>query len=66
LRGVPIDTATAAGYALIVPYLILALRRVYSESTGVILWKAGALVVLTVALNGLANFAAIRLTLGLV
>lgn len=64
--GLSIDAAASAGYALMVPYLILALKRVYLESTGVALWKAAALLILTVALNGFANFAAIRLTLALV
>ena len=64
--GLSTDAAASAGYALLLPYLILGLKRVYSESTGVILSKAGALLLLTVALNSLANFAAIRLTLALV
>jgi hypothetical protein len=61
-----VDAAAAAGYALIVPYLILALKRVYAESIGVILLKAAPLLLLTVVLNNLASFAAIRMTLALV
>lgn len=61
-----IDAAAAAGYALILPYLILALKRVYAGSTSVILLKAAVCLLLTVALNSLANSAAIRLTLALV
>lgn len=64
--GLSVDVAAAAGYLLIVPYLILALKRVYAESTGVIVLKAAALLLLTVVLNGLASFAAIRMTLALV
>lgn len=64
--GVSTEAAAVAAFALIGPYLILALKRVYAESTGVILMKAGALLLLTVALNGLADLAAIRLTLALV
>lgn len=65
-RGLPVNVAAAAGYALIVWYLILALKRVYAESTGVILVKAASLLLLTVVLNNLASFAAIRMTLALV
>lgn len=66
VMGVPADVSMSAGYALIVPYLIFALKRVYSESTGVILLKTGAFILLTFGLNRLADFAAIRLTLALV
>jgi hypothetical protein len=59
-------TAAIAGYALIALYLILALRRVYSKRTGEILLKAGALLLLIFALNNVADFAAIQLTLALV
>jgi hypothetical protein len=63
--GVSTDLAATVGYALLTPYLVLALKRVYSESTGAILLKAGALIALIVFLNGVANFVAIRLTLAL-
>lgn len=56
-----IDRLSRIRYLL--PYLILELKRAYTESTGVILSKAAALLLLTVALNSLANFAAIRLAL---
>jgi hypothetical protein len=56
----------AAGYLVIAPYLILALKRVYSESTGVTVLRAVALLLLTIVLNNLASFAAIRITLALV
>ena len=64
--GLSVDVAAAAGYALIGPYLILALKRVYAESIGVILWKAALVLLLTLALNNLASFAAIRMTIALV
>ena len=64
--GLSTDAAAAAGYVLLLPYLILGLKRVYAESTGVIVLKAAALLLLTVALNSLANFAAIRFTLSVV
>ena len=64
--GLSVDVAAAAGYALILPYLILALKRVYLEPATVILLKVAILLLLTVALNSLANFTAIRLTLALV
>ena len=51
---------------MIAPYLILALKRVYSESTGVTVLRAVALLLLTIVLNNLASFAAIRITLALV
>ena len=64
--GLSIDVAAAAGYGLIVPYLILALKRVYAESTGIIVLKAASVLLLTAVLNNLASFAAIRMTLALV
>ena len=63
--GVSTDLAAAAGYALLTPDLVFALKRVYSESTGAILLKAGALIALIIVLNGVANFVVIRLTLAL-
>jgi hypothetical protein len=64
--GASTTVAVLGAFAFIVPYLILALKRVYPESTGVTLAKAGALLLLTLVLNGLADFAAIRITLALV
>lgn len=64
--GLSDDAAASAGYALILPYLIVALKRVYGESTGVILLKTAPLLLLTIVLNGLASFAAIRITFALV
>ena len=63
--GVSSDLAAAVGYALLIPYLVVALKRVYSASPRAILLKAGALIALIVLLNGVANFVAIRLTLAL-
>jgi hypothetical protein len=59
--------ATAlVGYAVLATYLILALKRVYSESTRVTLLKGAALLLLTLVVNAFANFIAIRITLALV
>jgi hypothetical protein len=58
--------AAAAGYVVILPYLILALKRVYAESTGLTVLKAVPLIILTALLNNLASLVAIRLTLALV
>jgi hypothetical protein len=65
-RLASVDVAAAAGYVVLVPYLILALKRVYSESTGLILLKALSLLFLTIVLNNVASFAAIRITLAIV
>jgi hypothetical protein len=51
---------------LILPHLILPLKRVYAESTGVILLKSASVLFLAVVLNNLASFLAIRMTLALV
>ena len=64
--GLSVDLAAAAGYAVIAPYLMFAVKRVYAESTGVTLLKGAALLLLTIVLNNLASFSAIRLTLALV
>lgn len=64
--GLSTDVAAAIGYALILPYLYFALKRVYTESTRATLLKTATLVVLTVLLNFVANFGAIRATLALV
>jgi hypothetical protein len=63
--GMSTDIAATVGYAFLVPYLVVALKRVYAEPIGLILLKAGTLTLLVVSLNGLANFVAIRLTLAL-
>jgi hypothetical protein len=63
--GLSTDAAAAAGYLLLMPYLFFGLKRVYSESRGVILLRGVALLLVSIALNSLANFAAIRLTLEL-
>ena len=60
-----LDLATTIGYVPLLVYLVLALKRVYAESTGPILLKAGVLIVLTAALNKAASIAAIQLTLAL-
>ncbi|MGE0703768.1 MAG: hypothetical protein AB7P22_07515 [Vicinamibacterales bacterium] len=64
--GLSTDAAASAGYAVILPCLILGLKRVYAQSASISLAKAAVLLLLTVALNSLANFAAIRVTLAFV
>ena len=64
--GLSTDVAVTSAFALIVPYLIVALKRVYLEANGPILLKAGALLVLTLVVNAFANLAAIRITLAMV
>ena len=63
--GMSTDVAATIGYALLTPYAVVALKRVYAESTRAILVKAAAFMALIVFLNGVANFVAIRLTLAL-
>ena len=49
---------------MILPYVILSVRRVYAGRTrSISLWKGTALLLVTIVLNDLANFVAIRLTL---
>ena len=64
--GLSIDLAAAAGYAAIAPYLVLALRRVYEVPAAALAWKGAILLLLTIVLNNLASFIAIRVTLALV
>jgi hypothetical protein len=64
--GLSSDVAAATGLAVMLPYLILALKRVYAASSGAIAVKGAALILLTLLLNNLASFVAIRLTLALV
>lgn|SRR5215471_918260 len=64
--GLSIDTAAFAGYAVILVYLFMALKRVYAESTAALAWKGAVSVLLTTILNNLASFVAIRVTLALV
>jgi hypothetical protein len=64
LIGASTEVVVISAYAVMVPYLVL--KRVYLEANGVILLKAGALLILIVAVNNFASLAAIRLTLELV
>lgn len=61
--GLSIDVAAVGGYAVILPYVIMSVRRVYAGTTAAIVWKGTALLLITIVLNDLANFVAIRLTL---
>jgi hypothetical protein len=64
--GASAQAAVIGALAVIAAYLVLALKRVYAESTVSILLKAGALLMLTMVVNNVASLAAIRLTLALV
>ena len=64
--GVSTDAAVLSAYAVIVPYLLLALKRVYSQSNAIILLKACPLLIVTLAVNNVASLVAIRLTLVIV
>jgi hypothetical protein len=64
--GFSIDVAVLGGYAVILPYLFLALKRVYAERAVAIGWKGTILILVTIALNKFASFVAIRVTLALV
>ena len=63
--GLPPSVVAAAGYAVLAPYLFLALKRVYRGANGVLLWKTGVLLIFIVILNRVSNDVAIRLTLAL-
>ncbi len=62
----PTALAVLCAVAVIVPYLIFALKRVYRESNGASMLKAGALLVVTLLLNNVSSLVAIRLTLAFV
>ena len=64
--GLSIDAAALGGYALLLPYVIVALKRVYADSNAAVALKGAVLLVLTIAFNTAVNFVAIRLTLALV
>jgi hypothetical protein len=64
--GAANEAAALSALALATPYLVVALKRVYLQANGVTVLKACAVLILTLAVNGVASFAAIRLTLALV
>lgn len=64
--GASIDVAVITGYVLLFLYLMLALKRVYAESTAAMLAKTAVLILLVLVLNRAADTVAIRLTLALV
>lgn len=64
--GLSVDVAVLGGYALILPYLMLGLRRVYGEPPSTLAWKGALLILLTILLNNLASAVAIRATLAIV
>jgi len=61
--GVPDEAAAGAAIAVLVPYAFIALRRAYPQSMPGILLKSAAMIVLTLAVNRVADAIAIRLTL---
>jgi hypothetical protein len=56
----------AFAYAIIGPYLVLALRRVYGEPLGRTLLKTFVLVLLTTVIDTVVNISALLLTIALV
>jgi len=64
--GLSVDLAALGGYAIILPYLLLALKRVYAEPVAALAWKGAVAILLTIALNNAASSVAIRVTLALV
>jgi hypothetical protein len=64
--GASADVAVISALALIVLYLVLALKHVYLESNVATLLKAAPLLLLTLAVNNFASRMAIRITLALV
>ena len=56
----------AFAYAVIGPYLVLALRRVYAEPLSATLLKAGVLALLTLVLDSAVNLSAVLVTIVLV
>ena len=56
----------ALAYAVIGPYLVMALRRVYGEPLLRTLLKAGVILLLTFVLDSVVNVAAFLLTIVLV
>ena len=63
--GVADEAAAGAAVALIAPYAVIALRRAYPQSMPWILLKAAAVIALTLAVNRVADLAAIRATLAM-
>ncbi len=55
-----------ATYAVIGPYLFVALRRVYREPAARILWKTGVLLLFALLFDNLMNFVGLIVTLKLV
>jgi len=64
--GASIDVAVLTGYVLLFLYLMLALKRVYTQPTRATLAKTAVLILLVLVLNRAADTVAIRLTLALV
>ena len=64
--GASTSAAVLVAFLVIGGYLIAALKRVYVESIGSLLWKSATVFVLTLIINNLASAFAIRVTLAVV
>jgi hypothetical protein len=64
--AIPPMVNVALVYAIVGPYLVLALRRVYGERLSRTLLKAGVIALLTLVLDSIVNVAAVLLTIVLV
>ena len=64
ITGTPL--AMFLGFAVILPYLFLALRRVYAESNASIAWKTAAVFVFALVFDSLVNLMTLVVTLKLV
>lgn len=63
--GLMDDVAAGAAIALIVPYVFIALKRVYPGSIPWLLLKSAVVILVTLGFNRIADTAAIRLTLAM-
>jgi hypothetical protein len=63
--GLPDEVAAASAVVLLVPYLFIAMRRVYPGSIPWIVLKSAMVMALTLAFNRAVDAAAIRLTLAI-
>lgn len=64
--GASTSVAVLMALAVITAYLIPALKRVYAEPIGSVLWKTVAVLILTLVINNAASACAIRVTLAMV
>jgi hypothetical protein len=57
---------TVLAFAVLAPYLFLALKRVYAEPTRRIVWKALTMILFAILLDSIVSFLAVLLTIRLV